>query len=378
MATPLHLGLRRALRPQVFKPTGPAARGGPTVRYAGVEDLYVTGGRAGMILLQNAAYSWVRNVESDGSPASGRGLVGRHVALEACYRCVVRDSHVHGASDVVHGGVAYGIAVAAQSSECLVENNVVHDLNKPIVLQASGGGNVIAYNYVDDAWTRAAPDVQETSIDGGHAAFPHMELFEGNWAAHLGAGATWGNAGWLTFFRNHASAEQRRSAGAGERWDVAAVGLEAGLVGVNVVGNVLGAPGKGLLYEVSSDPPGTGRAAVYRLGHRAGGGDGGGDAGRYEDPRAPGSTASTLLRHGNFDFVTGEVAWDRAIASRALPPSLYLRERPAFFGERPWPWVDPVGPRRLHALPAKERFDALAQRLSRTVGAAGGGEQLSE
>jgi hypothetical protein len=315
-----------------------------------------------MIVLLNAAYSWIRNVESDGSPVTGRGMVGHHVDLQSCYRCVVRDSHVHGASDVVEGGGAYGISILAQSSECLVENNVIHDLNKPLLTQASGGGNVIAYNYVDDAWTRAAPHLQETTIDGGHGAFPHMELFEGNWAAHLGTSAVWGNSGWLTFFRNHASGVQRRGATVRERRDVAAVGLEARGVGINVVGNVLGAPGLGLRYEIAADPPGTDRPAVYRLGHRADAGDGGGDPDRYEDPRRPGSTASTLLRHGNFDHATGDVVWDPRIPARDLPPSLYLREKPAFFGDRRWPWVEPAGREKLFVLPAKERFEAWVRR----------------
>jgi hypothetical protein len=361
IGTPIHLGFKRALRPQIYAPSGPRTHSGPTVRWAGLEDLYVTGGRNGMILMLAAAYSWIRNVESDGSLTTGRGQVGHHIDLESCYRCVVRDSYVHDASDVIQGGGAYGISVNSQSSECLVENNVVVNLNKPVVTQASGGGNVIAYNYVDDASTRAAPSLQETTIDAGHAAFPHMELFEGNWAGHLGTDLVWGNSGWITFFRNYASGEQRRSRLAGESWDVEAIGLEGRGVELNVLGNVLGAPGKGLVYEVTSSPPGTGRAAVYRIGHRADGGGGTGDIDRYEDPRRPGSTASTLLRHGNFDHVTGKVSWDPRIRSRELPPSLYLQEKPPFFRDDPWPWVDPTGPEKLHVLPAKRRFDELSR-----------------
>jgi hypothetical protein len=361
IGTPIHLGFKRALRPEVYAPSGPRTHSGPTVRWAGLEDLYVTGGRSGMILMLAAAYSWIRNVESDGSLTTGRGQVGHHVDLESCYRCVVRDSYVHDASDVIQGGGAYGISVNSQSSECLVENNIVVNLNKPLVTQASGGGNVIAYNYVDDASTRAAPSLQETTIDAGHAAFPHMELFEGNWAGHVGTDVVWGNSGWITFFRNYASGEQRRSRLAGERWDVAAIGLEGRGVELNVVGNVLGAPGRGLVYEVTSSPPGTGVAAVYRIGHRANGGAGTGDVERYEDPRRAGSTASTLLRHGNFDHVTGKVRWDPGIRSRELPPSLYLKEKPPFFRDDPWPWVDPTGPEKIHVLPAKRRFDELSR-----------------
>ena len=40
-----------------------------------------------------------------------------------------------------------------------------------------------------------------------HCAFPHMELMEGNWAPHMGATTTHGNAGYLTYFRNYASSQ---------------------------------------------------------------------------------------------------------------------------------------------------------------------------
>lgn len=362
VAAPIHLGFRAALKPQVYKPTGPMTPSGATLKYAGVEDLYVTGGRNGMIVMMNAAYSWISNVESDGSPVTGLGMKGAHVTLESCFRCVVRDSYLHDATEVRQGGGAYGLSVMSQSSDCLVENNVIFNLNKPLVMRASGGGNVVAYNYVEDAWTGAMPSMQETTIDGGHASFPHMELFEGNWAAHIGTDAVWGNSGWLTFFRNHASAQQLRTATAPETFDVAAIGLEARAHYMTVVGNVLGVPERGLVYEVRSNPPGTGQPAVFRIGHRANGGNGGGDSNAYEDPRRPGTTAQTLLRHGNFDFVTNRTIWDPAIAARSLPPSLYLTQKPAFFAERPWPWVDPDGSLKVRTLPAKERFDLLQAR----------------
>jgi len=359
IGTPIHLGFKRALQAAVYKPSGPMTPSGPTVKAAGLEDLYVTGGANGMIAMINAAYSWVRDVESDGSPVTGAGLNGDHLTVESCYRCVVRDSYFHDATHVIQGGGAYGISLQSQTSDSLVENNIVFNLNKPLVMRASGGGNVVAYNYIDDAWTGAMESMQETTIDGGHASFPYMELFEGNWAAHLGTDSVWGNAGWLTFFRNFASSQQHRTPLVPETFDVAAVGLEAKGRSMNVVGNVLGAEGKALAYEVHSNPPGTGQAAVYRIGHRANGGNGGGDSNHYEDPSDPGSTASTLIRHGNFDYASGHVVWSPAVSARTLPPSLYLTSRPEFFGDLEWPWVDPLGAVRTHVLPAKERFDRL-------------------
>src|SRR5207244_5761397 len=67
---------------------------------------------------------------------------------------------------------------------------------------------------------------------------------------------------------------------------VAAVALEARSRSINVVGNVLGAYDKAFMYEVHSNPPGTGQAAVYRIGHRGNGGNGGGDSNVYEAPRS--------------------------------------------------------------------------------------------
>jgi hypothetical protein len=70
---------------------------------------------------------------------------------------------------------------------------------------------------------------------------------------------------------------------------------------------------------------------------------------------------TSTIRHGNFDYLTNTVKWDPAIGDRALPNSLYLSRKPAFFEAGrgyTWPWVDPAGTARLHTLPAKARYDA--------------------
>ena len=66
---------------------------------------------------------------------------------------------------------------------------------------------------------------------------------------------------------------------------------------------------------------------------------------------------STVVRDGNFDYLTNTVRWDRA--AQALPASLYLTGKPAFFGDLPWPWVDPTGQNKVASLPARLRFDTL-------------------
>ena len=82
-------------------------------------------------------------------------------------------------------------------------------------------------------------------------------------------------------------------------------------------------------------------AVIWKLGY---------DPGHWDQVADP-KVRSTVLRDGNFDYVTGEVRWDRT--TRPLPASLYLTGKPAFFGDEPWPWVDPTGQRKLGTLPAK-------------------------
>jgi len=76
----------------------------------------------------------------------------------------------------------------------------------------------------------------------------------------------------------------------------------------------------------------------------------------WDRPADP-QVLSTVIREGNFDYATSQVHWSDS--PRELPPSLYLSGKPAFFGDRPWPWVDPTGATKLHTLPARARFDAM-------------------
>jgi hypothetical protein len=79
--------------------------------------------------------------------------------------------------------------------------------------------------------------------------------------------------------------------------------------------------------------------------------------------------SATTLRHGNFDYVTNTVKWDPAIASHALPKSLYLTEKPAFFNTGSgynWPWVNPMGATKLYVLPANLRRATMPGRRSRS------------
>lgn len=349
LATPAHISFDARFSPQVFK-TAAARPGEPGTRYVGLEDVYVTGGHNNGIVLLNVAYAWVKGVESDGDPAGGGGMTGVHIGLWHAYRCEIRGSYVHHARSIVPGGGAYGIAISHQSSENLVEDNIARYLNKPIVLAADGGGNVVAYNYVDDAFIANHASWQESAIDANHGAFSHHDLFEGNWATNLGSDSTHGNSGWHVFFRNYApgmNSTVPRSA------NVRAVGVDGYNREHSFLGNVLLQPGLTLngrapVYESTSRDT-LPAAAVYRFGASSLGGP----LERFDD----GTALRLALRHGNYDSVTNQVIFDPRLPRR-LPPSLYLKAKPAFFGDAPWPFVDPEREPRVGVLPAKKRFEA--------------------
>lgn len=67
---------------------------------------------------------------------------------------------------------------------------------------------------------------------------------------------------------------------------------------------------------------------------------------------------NTVIRDGNYDYLTKSVHWQTVTGSPTLPKSLYLKSKPFFFGSSPWPWVNPLGTTKLYTLPAKARYDA--------------------
>ena len=73
----------------------------------------------------------------------------------------------------------------------------------------------------------------------------------------------------------------------------------------------------------------------------------------YPDPKV----LSTVIRDGNYDFLTNSQRWHNTPGGFAIPNSMYLTSKPAFFGNNPWPWVNPATG-AIYTLPAKARYDA--------------------
>jgi len=344
ISSPLHWNFKAggAYNAQIVRVTQ------PVIRWAGIENLKIQGGSntgyngqmAGGIDISNAAYCWVKDVQTGGT------IGGMHISLAGTYRCVVRDSYIHHSAQYSYAADSYGIVLRCGSAENLIENNIARFMNKPIQLNVTGGGNVVAYNYVDNAWSDNI-GWMEFPIDF-HCSFPHMELFEGNWAPKMGAARTHGNAGYLTFFRNYSSAQFSSPAVWGmtglQTGNVGALVFDGGSIGMNVVGNVLGSPTQMTarlpsVYESYS----SGTTGIYVLGQ---GGGGANDVAK-----------TTLFRDGNFDFFNNAVLWNTT--SRTLPASLYRSAKPGWWpANSPWPWAGPDLMPMIGTLPAKARSDS--------------------
>ena len=349
--TPFHIDMKRAFAAQLSRFSN--VEGGPVIpstKYAGVEDLYVSGGSSGQgnVKLANAAYSWIKNIESDYQDGDG-------VAIDASFRCILRDSYLHSTQTPQPGGGGYGISLSWHSADNLVENNIVWNMNKVMVMRASGGGNVVGYNYMEDGWIRYNPGWMEVGLNASHMTTPHFELFEGNASFNFDGDNTWGNSVFITVFRNHLTGTRRSSAPL-QLTDVQnrrAIGLMEGHWWYTFVGNVLGtadqyaAPFSGFRYEDRFPWRGN-LIGMWRLGY---------NPENWNAPADP-KVLSTILRGGNYDYATHSVHWED-IPPQTIPNSLYLATKPAFFGSNPWPWVDPVGSTALYALPARQRFDSV-------------------
>ena len=332
---------------------------------SGLEDVYVSGvpapgGNAQYndVVITLAKYSWVKNVETDNSNGYGIGI-------DQAFKNIVRDSYIHSTINPTPGGAGYGLEFSMGSADNLAENNISWNFDKVMVMRASGGGNVMAYNYMDNGWIDYQPNWMESGINAAHMTMPHFELFEGNLSFALGADETWGGSTFITWLRNVATNHRSawpplntyvfnsvkqtaggcKTTGPGDSdcvpyTDLGNRAAAQALYGddfFNYVGNVLGSSGmpaapepEGFTYangapDWPSDP-----TPMWIVGF--------GDWDYPGDSATDEGVANTIYRDGNYDFATKSVHW--AGAKRTIPDSLYICSKPAFFGSYAWPWSD--------------------------------------
>jgi hypothetical protein len=311
------------------------------VRHAGLEDLTLTQDLPEvefMIEMAGAQYSWVRNVEISNIQRRGMWIIGS-------LQNEIRECYVHIGIDGYGRDRGYGILLDSHSSNNLVENNILSTIDGGGVMTAGGAsGNVIAYNYIheilfDDPWWM----ISSPSIS--HSPHPKMNLWEGNVGYKAEGDIIHGSSSHNTIFRSRSKGWQSETITTRNN----AVEFAAKNTYMNVIGSVLGTEGESNRYEVLPGQPYNdwSERVIWALGVGSG----------VNDP----NVAATLLRHGNFDYVTNSVVWDPAISNHDLPDSLYLSEMPTWWcQETPWPAIGPDVEGYSHAIPAERRFEGLS------------------
>jgi hypothetical protein len=345
---PLYITYKSALSPQAYPFTMGA-------KYAGVESLTVRANKTGYdenFLMHQAAYCWIKDVESDFAD-------GDHVQLWWTFRSEVRDSFIH--DGFSHGPGVYDDALKLKykASANLIENNIFWRMHTSIMVNDGAAGNVIGYNYSTGDYHDQSLTWEIMDFDF-HEAHPMFTLFEGNVATQFNPDSLHGSSSHSTLLRNwfsgidfYAPPENARgpidnASGFWEDSNSIAIKLDYTTHYNNLIGNIVGSPrqvSKGGVYE-SIAPASLPNPVCYAFG--------------YDGSHVPhdDSPYKTVLMHGNWDFVTKVQSWDSAIANQSIPESYYRTSKPSFFGTLPWPPIDPANPATATAtaIPAGYRF----------------------
>ncbi len=333
---PLHWTYNTGLQPWAYQVDSNAM-----ARQEGLEDLTVTQDTPSvsyMIEMQGALNSWIRNVEV-------KNVLNIGIYVIDSLQNEISECYVHNGIAGYGDGGGYGIALTMYSSNNRVEDNILSTIDGGGVATYGGAsGNVISYNYFhnimyhDRNWLIASPVLD-------HGAYPKMNLWEGNIAYKAEADFIWGSSGYDTIFRSQSKGWN----GIATTSNIAISISKKGYY-MNVVGSVLGTPGKSNRYEVLPGQPydQVAERVIWALGADVGG-----------SPTDP-HVAATLLRHGNFDYVTNSVIWDPTIPDHDLPASLYLSQGPDWWcQETPWPPIGPDVVGLVNKIPAERRFEGL-------------------
>jgi hypothetical protein len=332
---PLYYNYQSAYVPQLSRMTT------NTLTHAGVENLYIESASTGIdgngFSMYWCAYCWLMNVESNNIPRKNV-----EIKWAACGN-EVRDSYFHNATrfDADRG---YGVNINYHSTDNLIENNIFYYLHAPVEIGSGGGaGNVIGYNYIERS--QHGSSTWFIQHMGTHGAHTYMNLFEGNICGKIGLDSTWGSGSHNVFFRNHITGV---NTGTLVTQALTAVELMSLNYYITFVGNVLGQPGYAGVVEQIPYTNVDNNPVLWRIGYW------GANIGYPTDLKV----AQTLLKTGNWESPTDTVQW--TTSERAIPDSLYLTSKPAWFGNLAWPPFTPerldFNPNNFNKIPAQVRF----------------------
>ncbi len=302
------------------------------------------------IEIDNCIDCWVKGVRGIDSNRA-------QVELNDSARISVVDNYFYLTQNSIQQ--SYGIE-PFNSSDDLIQNNILQFITSPLMVNGSCSGCVIGYNFSVNEFYKGSAGYVQASTDQ-HTAGIDMLLHEGNVGAQLYADNFHGTHNFVTFFRNQYIGNDGACYNGTPPFGESACNsnqvpadIRAYSRYYNVIGNVLGQSGTSSGYQTGGNP-------VYKIGN--------GNSNGIHSVPSDALVAATLLRWGNYDVVTGAARWcgnssdpgwtttcgstpevpaslskyaNAVPATTALPASFYLSTKPAWWPSgKAWP---PIGP----------------------------------
>lgn len=268
---------------------------GRMAKFVGVEDLAVEDAGHMGINITGGYGCWVKNVTVS-------NIKYAHISITDSLFCEVRRCTI---SSRAEGGSEGAGIMLGTSSFCKIEDNILVEQFPHLAVGASSG-NVVAYNYFLDSDIYG---ILGPSISGNHQPHSCFNLYEGNVSPKFQADGHHGSGSHDTLFRNRFHGTSLNTP---KLW--ICVNLNRFTRKTSIVGNVLGAPGHPWSYDNTEKAN-----LIFSFG----------------DPEV---RRSAIVK-GNFNWKDAGVPAAEAVDS--LPPSLYLKAKPDWWGDLAWP---PFGP----------------------------------
>jgi hypothetical protein len=328
------------------------AAGGRFAEGAGVEDLGIDGRGLNLqvgLSVTGAFACWVRNV-------SVRYITNYNVSVSDSLSCEIKHCTIGSRQGAGSNGA--GILFGT-STACKVEDNILLEQFPHLEVNAACG-NVFAYNYCHDS------DIQGVvgcSINSNHGAHSCFNLYEGNVSPKFQADGYHGSSSHDTLLRNRLHGT---SAKTDQFW--ICVNLNRFTRHYTLLGNVLGAPGHSWVYDNKENGYGYDQHLIYSFGlPNMGNGGFSGKASRnsWKDwGKSPGpggfqeldlDVRATAILRWNFNYKDKSVPGSEM--SGSCPKSLYLKEKPEWFGTGAWPPYGPDASFEANKIPAQLRFE---------------------
>ena len=340
--------------------------------FVGVEDLKfdaknsTSGG--GFVYMKQCYGCWAKNVTVLNVP-------NRHLWISDSLQC--QFEHCFVSKRIGQGSNGAGILMASTSFS-LFQDNIVAYQFAHIQMESGSSGNVVAYNYCYDSSIGGMIGV---SINADHSPHNSFNLYEGNVSSKFQCDGYHGSTSHDTVFRNwlHGTNDKTDQFGI-------CVYLNRFTRAYSVVGNVLGSPKYTYLYDNDNNGFGYNQHFIYVFGlpNMGNGGFNGKTvqlskgidwpdmpALRAAEPgKGPRDgfqeldldvKATTLLK-GNWNYCDKGVRASESLKGVKLPSSLYLKEKPAWFGNLNWPAFGPDTDFEKNKIPAQLRYEEMMKK----------------